>query len=365
VRYLLRAQLKDSTGYDIPLSVLQDTFNQFWANYGVSKDASYHHHHHLTHANANITHVIAAAAAATNTTAPNEPNTGSGDSSSNAAAAAVVEEAGGGDKQSFALGNATAHEHFLLKLTNHWFGQRHESMTAGHAAATDGSGSGSGDDDHSGSGARGRGSAESADRPTRLDIQALFSHEGFVNFYHANANIISSVWNYLKFNFTLLLGWLLNTLWYAHTAHRHTRTRTRRARAHTRHTPHTRRHTRTHAHAHTHTHTRVTNWAVCDTRSTSQRVFNFLFSVILFFTTLFYLLVASDDRGSYIPFKWFLFIFPKVPSQDHTTRHDDTHDDTHGGTRDGTAARTAARTALVRLTVNVCVCGGPRTAARV
>lgn len=238
-------KLKDSTGYDIPLSVLQDTFNQFWANYGVSKDASYHQHHQLKHANANATHV----AAATNTTAPNEPNTGSADSS-NATAAAVVEEAGGGDKQSFALGNATAHEHFLLKLTNHWwpgFSQR-------HAAATDGSG---GNNDH-GSGAGGRGSAESADRPTRLDIQALFSHEGFVNFYHANANIISSVWNYLKFNFTLLLGWLLNTLW-----------------------------------------------------STSQRVFNFLFSVILFFTTLFYLLVASDDRGSYIPFKWFLFIFPK------------------------------------------------------
>jgi len=44
-------------------------------------------------------------------------------------------------------------------------------------------------------------------------------------------------------------------------------------------------------------------------------VFNFLFSVILFFTALFYLLVASDDRGSYIPFKWFLFIFPEVPSE--------------------------------------------------
>ncbi len=109
-------------------------------------------------------------------------------------------------------------------------------------------GSGSGDDDH-GSGASGRGSAESADRPTRLDIQALFSHEGFVNFYHANANIISSVWNYLKFNFTLLLGWLLNTLWYAHTTHTHTP-----------HTRHTTRHARTHR-THGGTHARATYWA--------------------------------------------------------------------------------------------------------
>jgi hypothetical protein len=47
----------------------------------------------------------------------------------------------------------------------------------------------------------------------RLDIQALFSHEGFLSFFKANANILASVWNYLKFNFTLLLGWILNTLW--------------------------------------------------------------------------------------------------------------------------------------------------------
>lgn len=93
----------------------------------------------------------------------------------------------------------------------------------------------------------------------KLDIKALFSHEGFINFFNANASILTSIWNQLKFNFSLLVSWFLNTLW-----------------------------------------------------SASQRVYNFLFSVILFFTTLFYLLVASDDRGSYIPFKWFLFIFPKV-----------------------------------------------------
>ncbi len=40
-----------------------------------------------------------------------------------------------------------------------------------------------------------------------------------------------------------------------------------------------------------------------------QLVLNFLFSAILFFTALFYLLSARDS-SSFKPFKWFLFIFP-------------------------------------------------------
>lgn len=48
----------------------------------------------------------------------------------------------------------------------------------------------------------------------RLDLQSLFSHEGFINFFKANASILIGLWNQLKFSFTFIIGSLLNTLWY-------------------------------------------------------------------------------------------------------------------------------------------------------
>jgi hypothetical protein len=169
--------------------VLQDTFNQFWANYGV-KERSYHKR------NATSVHVVPPIGVAS---VPSSTTADSGAASDGNTAAAVVDDG----VQQPAVGNASVHENFLFKLTNHWwpeFGQRYEAADASAEAETDDSGE--------------REDGRNEGRPTRLDIQALFSHEGFINFYKANANVIASVWNYLKFNFTLLLGWLLNTLWY-------------------------------------------------------------------------------------------------------------------------------------------------------
>lgn len=58
-------------------------------------------------------------------------------------------------------------------------------------------------------------SSSVSDRARKLDIQTLLSHEGFIDFFRANASILYSIWIQLKFNFTLLIGWLLNTLWYS------------------------------------------------------------------------------------------------------------------------------------------------------
>jgi len=188
--------LKQSTGYDIPLAALQDTFNQFWADYQTDL-------HGATQLYSN--------------------------SSQKLAESLVLSET----KE-----QADATPDTLLYLAGKWWQASIEQLRLRQSDQL-------------------QKSVQQA-HPDSFDIAALFTHSRFVDFFKANASILSSAWDYLKINSMLLLSWLFNTLW-----------------------------------------------------STSQRVFNFLFSVILFFTALFYLLVASDDRGSYIPFKWFLFIFPE------------------------------------------------------
>jgi len=189
-------KLKQSTGYDIPLAALQDTFNQFWADYQTDL-------HGATQLYSN--------------------------SSQKLAESLVLSET----KE-----QADATPDTLLYLAGKWWQASIEQLRLRQSDQL-------------------QKSVQQA-HPDSFDIAALFTHSRFVDFFKANASILSSAWDYLKINSMLLLSWLFNTLW-----------------------------------------------------STSQRVFNFLFSVILFFTALFYLLVASDDRGSYIPFKWFLFIFPE------------------------------------------------------
>ncbi|KAL6043179.1 Transmembrane protein 245 (Fragment), variant 3 [Balamuthia mandrillaris] len=98
----------------------------------------------------------------------------------------------------------------------------------------------------------------------RENMFDAISSGGLTVFFHENLetlqSILSSIYGQLTGSFSLVIWWILTTVW-----------------------------------------------------TTSTSFFNFIFSMILFFTALFYLLSSSDE--GYKPFKWFLFIFPEGPRE--------------------------------------------------